>query len=496
MSGYNAAHETKSTYSVASLIEPGQEQKKVYAASTADVEAAVASSKRAFAGWRDTPVTARRSILLKASQLFKERIPELIGVETEETSSGTGFAGYEIAVLASDLLEETACAMNQALRGETAPPDPTGKQMIVERVPFGCVLGIAPWNAPVVLGLRSVIGAIAAGNVAIMKTSEYSPTVHTALAQVLIDAGLPKGVLNVLHVDLKDAPSVIDALIGHEFVRKINFTGSTRVGRIIAQVAAKYLKPITLELGGKNPIVITENADLDLAANNVIFGGFLHQGQICMSASNIFIHESVLDAVSQKIAALVSENSGLIRASNQPTDLGNDKSHRLRGLFNGASLERAQDLLKDAQEHGAKLVVGEQKTGEANGTAFQPHILSGVSQKARLYREEAFAPLLALIPYKSEEEVLNIINESEYGLSASVYSTNHAQAWRLARAIESGAVHINGQTVHDSQDVVHGGVKASGYGRFNGAEGIREFTQLKVITIAAGGGTKMPFTMM
>lgn len=237
----------------------------------------VASSQRAFEAWRDTPLKERRKLLHKAAALFEERIPELIQIEASETTASAGFAAFDVGYLAADAINETPNSMAAALRGEVAPADASGKRMLVTREPLGCVLSIVPWNAPSTLCMRAIVNPLAAGNVVVLKTSEHSPKIHSAIARVFIDAGLPAGVLNVIHVSPQDAPAVTKALIEEEFVRKVNFTGSTRIGRIIARLCAENLKPVVLELGGKAPVIVTQEADIAVAANNVVwvFGSLL-----------------------------------------------------------------------------------------------------------------------------------------------------------------------------------------------------------------------------
>ncbi|PWN96193.1 aldehyde dehydrogenase [Tilletiopsis washingtonensis] len=488
----NEAVCTSHTFDVDSVEAPGTAVATVCGATVKEAHAACAAAQRAGPEWRKMPLTERRKILLKASEIFQQRIPEIIALETKETASSSGFAGFETAVLASAQFQETPIAMAQAMRGETAPVDSAGKRMLVERVPYGCVLGIAPWNAPVTLGIRAVLAPLAGGNTVILKTSEYSPTVHMAVMQCLFDAGLPKGVLNVLHVATKDAPEVTQALIAHPVVRKVNFTGSTNVGRIIAQICAKHLKPCMMELGGKNPIVVTGNADVELAANNIVFNGFLHQGQICMSASNLIVHASLADDVAQKIGAIMAEQASLLSAGRKQNHSGkDDEAHRLRPLFNAASGERVKSLYEDAVQQGAKLVGGKPAF---EGSLVQPVVLNGLTKESKFYSTEAFAPMMGIIKYNTEQEAIDLANGTDYGLSASVYSRDETEAYRIASAIDSGAVHINGGTVHDDQALHHGGMKNSGWGRFNGVAGIHEFTQSKCVTFNVPA--QVPFHIM
>lgn len=313
---------------------------------------------------------------------------------------------------------------------------------------------------------------------------------HLCVAQVLVDAGLPAGVLSVVHVHPKDAAPVTEALISHRAVRKINFTGSTRVGRIIAQTAAKYVKPCVLELGGKAPCIVFPDADLDTCANNIAFGGFIHQGQICMSTANVIAHSSIVEQLGSKIKALLSSNSEKFSASNRQ-NLAEGEEHKLRCLFSAASAERVKGLYDDAVGAGAKVVAGQ---AGFEGQTIQPVLLGEVNPKMRIFSEEVFGPVMSMITFETAEEAIQLANQNDAGLAASVWSKDESKAFRVARQIESGQVHINGLTVHDEQTVPHGGWKMSGYGRFNGVEGLREFTQTKTITV--NPATPMPFEIM
>ncbi|SPO29386.1 related to aldehyde dehydrogenase [Ustilago trichophora] len=487
----NAPFTPQNTYSVYRTDQPTVASAtrhvthKVHSISPSDVENVVSSSYAAFPAWKATPVARRRQILLKAATLLQERVPEYAKNTMEETVLSRGMAGFELAVLATGHLQSAAESMTTALKSEVLPAGDDGALKIVRREPYGVVLGIAPWNAPFILGLRSVLYAIAAGNTAILKTSEFAPRVHLSVAQILIDAGLPKGVLNVVHVDPQHAAEVTEALISHPRVRKINFTGSTRVGRIIASTAAKHLKPVVLELGGKAPFIVLEDADLDLAANGILFGGYLNSNQICMAVNNILVHEKVAKKLEQTLQTLFNQHKEVFTAK---LAQGMEDKHALRSLFTAASGDRLKVLYEDAVSKGAKVVVGQ---AGFEGALVQPIILSPVTESMRIYTEETFGPVLSLITFTSVSQAVEIANTPEYGLAASIYTRNQMLGLQLADQIDAGQVHINAQPVHDDPTMPHGGWKNSGYGRFNGVEGVREFTQTKGVTVQEGHA--MPF---
>ncbi|GAA5820756.1 hypothetical protein JCM3770_005957 [Rhodotorula araucariae] len=432
-----------------------------------DVAHVVDVAAKAFTTWKTSSVAERRKIFLKAADIMRQRLPEFAQIEHEETTSTMNWAGFDVT-LAIESIEEVAAAATNALRGEIATTD-SHQRAFIKRCPYGVVLGIAPWNAPQTLAQRSVYQPIMAGNTAILKTSEMSPRTHTIIAEIMHEAGLPAGVLTVIHVAPKDAPSVTEALIAHDAIRKVNFTGSTRVGQIVAQTCGKYLKPVVLELGGKAPAIVCEDADLKHAANAIKFGGLFHSGQICMATQSAIVHESVAD-----------EFLKLLTTSFPRASASTEDGAALRGLFTAGSAERVKGAIDDALSKGATIAAGENKL---EGNVIQPCLLKGVTEDMRIYREEMFAPVFSILTFKDDEKAIFLANDHEYGLSSSVFTSNIDRGLRFADEINAGAVHINGATVHDHGQVPHGGWKSSGYGRFNGAEGIREFTQTKSITI-------------
>jgi len=366
-------------------------------------------------------------------------------------------------------LEETAAAASVALRGEICTTD-QGQRAYIERTSYGVVFGMAPWDAPLVLGQRACMQPVMAGNAAILKTSEMSPKTQLIIAQVFHEAGLPAGVLNIVHVAPQDAPAVVEKIIAADGVGKVNFTGSTKVGSIVGQTCGKYIKPVVLELGGKAPLIVMPDADLELATSSAVFGGLFHSGQICMATNTVIAHESI----SQKLFSLIQGRVNNLHASSR-----SDDGAQLRGLFTEVSAHRVDEIVKDALGKGAKVFAGQVKV---ENNVVQPLVVSGVTPSMRIYREELFSPVFSLLTFKDPEEAIKIANDHDYGLAASIYTKDYDAGHKMAREIDAGMVHINGSSVHDSAQVPHGGWKKSGFGRFNGIEGIREFTQTKVIT--------------
>jgi acyl-CoA reductase-like NAD-dependent aldehyde dehydrogenase len=379
--------------------------------------------------------------------------------------------GHFNAHFAASLLREAA-SMTTQITGEVIPSDKPNSFAMAIRQPVGVVLGIAPWNAPVILGVRAIAMALACGNTVVLKASEMCPATHRLIGTVLREAGIPAGVVNVVTNAPSDAAKVVETLIAHPAVRRINFTGSTRVGRIVAEIAARYLKPVLLELGGKAPMIILEDADLDEAVKAAAFGAFANMGQICMSTERIIVDEKIADAFVEKFAA---------KAKSLPH--GDPRGHVVLGsLVTKEASSRVKELLDDAVAKGAKVAAG----GDINGTVVSATVVDGVKPSMRIYSEESFGPVKPIVRVKGVDEAVRVANDTEYGLSASVFSRDITKALAVAKRIQSGICHINAPTVHDEGQMPFGGTKASGYGRFGGKAAIDEFTELRWITIQTG----------
>lgn len=449
----------------------GEVASRASAATPADARAAADAAAAAFPTWSKLGPNARRAVLLKAADLLEGRAGEFVNLMAVEIGATAGWAQFNVK-LAAGMLREAASLTTQ-ITGEIIPSDKPGCVAMAVRQPAGVVLGIAPWNAPVILGVRAVATPLACGNTVVLKASEICPGTHRLIGTVLQEAGLPAGAINVVTNAPEHAPEVIEALIAHAAVRRINFTGSTRVGRLIAETAAHYLKPVLLELGGKASLVVLDDADLDAAVAAAAFGAFMNQGQICMSTERIVVDKAVADDFVAKLAAKAeSLQAGNPRHGN----------FALGSLVGVEAAERISGLVNDAVSKGAKLLAG----GKVDGTVMSATVLDHVTPAMRLYGEESFGPVVCVLRATGVEEAVRIANDTEYGLSAAVFGRDVTRALDVANRIESGICHINGPTVHDEAQMPFGGVKASGYGRFGGKAGINEFTELRWITIETG----------
>jgi vanillin dehydrogenase len=440
------------------------------AASIADAKAAVDAAAGAFPAWSATGPNERRMLLLKAADLIDARGEEFSSLMTAECGA-IGPWGHFNAHFAASLLREAA-AMTTQVAGEVIPSDKPNSFAMAIRQPVGVCVGIAPWNAPVILGVRAIAMPLACGNTVVLKASEMCPATHALIGTIMKEAGLPAGVVNIVTNAPADAPKVVETLIAHPATRRVNFTGSTKVGRIIAEIAAKHLKPVLLELGGKAPMVILDDADIDEAVKAAAFGCFANMGQICMSTERIIVDEKIADAFVEKFAA---------KAKSLPH--GDPRGHVVLGaLVTKDAVVRNKELLDDAVAKGAKIAAG----GQFEGAVVSATVLDKVTSAMRIYMEESFGPVKPVVRVKGVEEAVRVANDTEYGLSASVFGRDIGRAMSVAKRIQSGICHINAPTVHDEGQMPFGGTKASGYGRFGGKAAIDEFTELRWITIQTG----------
>ncbi|WP_409419560.1 aldehyde dehydrogenase [Marinomonas sp. RS-M-Aa-14] len=432
-----------------------------------DVKAAVQSANSAFKSWAKTGPSERRAILNKAADIMESKQDAFIQAMIAETGATGPWAGFNVMLAAGHIRE--AAALTSQMGGEVIPANKPGTFAMAVQKPKGVCLAISPWNAPIILGARSVATPIACGNSVIFKSSELCPLTHRLIVDCFIEAGLPKGVINFVSNAPEDAADIVKALIEAPEVRHVNFTGSSAVGRIIGRLAGENLKPALLELGGKAPLIILDDADIDGAVNAALFGAFMNQGQICMSTERLIVADAIADEFVSKMAE---------RASKLPW--GNPRDQVVLGsLVNPDVSKKMHDLIDDAVSKGAKLVCG----GDSNGSMFSATLLDNVSSDMRIYKEESFGPVKSIIRVKDDEEAIRVANDTEYGLSSAVFSQNINRALACANAIESGICHINGPTVADEPQMPFGGVGDSGYGRFGGKAGIAEFSDLRWITI-------------
>lgn len=438
------------------------------AATPADAVAAVEAAAQAFPAWSALGPGERRALLMKAAHALEAKADAFAAAIPAETGGSALWAGFNVHLAAGMLLE--AAALTTQVGGEVIPSDVPGSLAMGVRQPAGVVLGMAPWNAPVILGVRAVATPLACGNTVVLKGSELCPATHGLIIEALQDAGLPPGVVNFVTNAPADAAAVVEAMIAHPAVRRVNFTGSTRVGKIIAATCARYLKPAVLELGGKAPLLVLADADLGAAVNGAAFGAFANSGQICMSTERIIVDASIADDF---VARLAAKAKGL--------PLGDPRKGPvvLGSVVDMSTVERCNALIDDALAKGATLLCG----GKADSTLMPATLLDHVRPDMAIYGQESFGPVKPIVRVNGDEEAIACANDNEYGLSAAVFSRDTARAFNVARRIESGICHVNGPTVHDEAQMPFGGVKGSGWGRFGGKAGIDAFTELRWISL-------------
>lgn len=446
----------------------GSVASRAAAATPNDARAAVDAAARAFPAWSQTPPAKRRELLVKGAHALEARAADFTAAMSAETGASAIWAGFNVH-LAADMLIEAA-ALTTQISGEVIPSNVPGSLAMAVRQPAGVVLGMAPWNAPVILATRAVAVPLACGNTVVLKGSEVCPRTHGLIIAALQEAGLPEGVVNFVTNAPEDAAEVVAAMVAHPAVRRVNFTGSTHVGRIIAKLCAEHLKPVVLELGGKAPALVLDDADLDAAVAGIAFGAFANSGQICMSTERIVVDSRIANDFVARLAA---------KATSLP--LGDPRKGPvvLGSVVDMKAVERCNALIDDALAKGATLVCG----GKAESTLFPATLLDHVTPAMRIYGEESFGPVKAIVRVDGEEAAIACANDNPYGLSAAVFTGDTARGWRVAARIESGICHVNGPTVHDEAQMPFGGVKNSGYGRFGGRAGIEAFTELRWLTL-------------
>jgi benzaldehyde dehydrogenase (NAD) len=449
------------------VVEPatGQVLTEVGFADAEDVSEAVKAAAAAQTEWANTPADQRAAVLRRAAQLLEAHGEQLRTWIVRETGSIPPKADFELHMAVGILLEAASIA--------TQPPGlmlPSGpkRMSFARRVPHGVVGVISPFNAPLILSTRAVAPALALGNAVVLKPDPQTPvTGGFILARLFEAAGLPAGLLHVL----PGGAEAGEALVTDPGVSMISFTGSTAAGKRVGELASKHLKKVTLELGGKNSTVVLDDADLDLAASNVAWGAYLHQGQICMATGTVLAHRSVARDLTERLVQ---------KAKNLPVGDPNAGPCALGPLINARQVERVEGIIKDAVAKGAVLRAG----GSADKLFYQATVLEDVKPGMRIIEEEVFGPVVAVVPFDSDDEAIRMINSSEYGLSAGVFTKSIERAMAFTAKLKTGIIHINDQTVGDEPWVPFGGSGASGNGgRHGGPANWEEFTQWQWVTI-------------
>jgi len=451
----------------------GEAASRATAMKASDIPAIAARANAAFPSWAAQGPNARRAVLTQAAAALEARKDDFVAAMMAETGSTAGWAMFNLNLAASMVRE--AAALTTQIAGEVIPSDKSGCLSMALKEPVGVILGIAPWNAPIILGVRAIAVPLACGNAVILKASESCPRTHALIIEAFAEAGFPEGLVQIVTNAPEDAGEVVGALIDAKEVKRINFTGSTHVGRIIAKRAAEHLKPCLLELGGKAPLLVLEDADLDEAVKAAAFGAFMNQGQICMSTERIIVVEAVADAFAEKFGA---------KARSMAVGDPREGATPLGSVVDRKTVEHVNGLIADALTKGGRLLSG----GEADSVLMPATVVDGVTAQMKLYHEESFGPVVAMIRARDADHAIELANDTEYGLSAAVFTRDVAKGLQVACRIRTGICHVNGPTVHDEAQMPFGGVGASGYGRFGGRQGIDSFTETRCITVETKPG--------
>lgn len=435
----------------------------------ADVDAAVAAAHAAYQGYRHTLAREREAWMLRAAQLLEERADAFAEVLIDEIGSPVMKARFEIQYAIGHL--RTAAGLPRRACGQTLPSDSPGRIGMSVREPLGVFACITPFNVPLIKAMKQCTGPLATGNTVVMLASEEAPVLGTKVAELFHDAGFPSGTFNLL---TGIGHEIGDRLVEAPQVRALNFTGSTRVGRHLSELCGRHLKRALLELGGKNPMLILEDADLDAAVPGAVMGMFLYQGQACMAASRIFVARPLYETFLERFtAAAKSLSLGSLREPS--TVIGPIISERQR--------QRIRDHIADAQSKGARLLTG----GDWVGNRCRPTILTGVREGMTCFREETFGPVTAIYPVDDLDHALTLANDSAYGLSAAVYTRSLESALKASQQLHAGMVHVNAPTLYDEPHVPFGGVGDSGMGREGAVTDIDHCTEWKWVTIQMPG---------
>jgi acyl-CoA reductase-like NAD-dependent aldehyde dehydrogenase len=444
---------------------------RVAASSVADARHVANVAASAFADWSRTGPSERRAVLERAADLLLARSGDFTAAIGDEIGGTADWADLNCRLAASILRE--AGAMTTQIGGEVIPSDRRGALSLAVRRPCGVVLSLAPWNAPLVLGVRGIAMPLACGNTVVLKASELCPRTHAMIGEVFAEAGLPVGVVSVVHNAADEAGEIVESLIAHPAVRRVTFTGSTRAGRVVAELCARHLKKVLLELGGKAPLIVLDDADVDEAVKAATYGAFFNQGQLCMSTERVLVHEDVAETFLEKFAA----RAGALKAGDPR--LGQCP---LGPMIGEQAAQRVRAMIDDAVARGARIVAG----GRIDGPFLDATIIDGLTPSMRLYHEESFGPVAAVMRFGDVDEAVSIANDTEYGLAAAVFGRDVARALAVAERLETGICHVNAATIQDEPQMPFGGMKSSGYGRFGGRAGIEEFTELRWISIQSG----------
>ncbi|KAI0026983.1 aldehyde dehydrogenase [Vararia minispora EC-137] len=434
-------------------------------ASLEDCIEAIESAHRAQPAWEALGPIGRQELFFKVAAVmeteeWKESVRQAM---IAETSSTPPWLAYHVR---GGPMVRSWTALVADLKGETFPSAVPGGNVIVQRRAHGVVYSVIPWNGPISLAIRGTVVPAICGNTVVMRPSEFSPRILATCIEAFHKAGIPPGVINFIPMSQQDTPKLTTDIIAHPLVRTITFTGSDRVGRIIASEAGKYLKPCIFELGGKAPSIVLDDADIEQCARGLLYGGIINSGQVCMSTERVIVQEGVAQAL---LAAIKTHVASITT--------GDPKQSAISSLFTEASAKNFIGLLQEAKDAGAEVIVGDL---ERDGALVRPHILVGVKKGMRLWKQESFGPVLSVAVADSVEHAIELANDTEYSLTSSLWTRDIYRAMDVAARMRAGSVNINGTTINSEPLVGLAGLGGgSGYGRFD----VEHFTDKRVLTL-------------
>ncbi|HLX30345.1 MAG TPA: NAD-dependent succinate-semialdehyde dehydrogenase [Casimicrobiaceae bacterium] len=431
----------------------------------AETKRAIDAAERAFPAWRARTAKERSATLRKWNELMLANADDLARILTAEQGKPLAEAKGEIVIGAAYV--EWFAEEAKRVYGDVIPTIGNDRRLVVVKEPVGVCAAITPWNFPSSMITRKVSPALAAGCTVVIKPAEATPFSAFALAELADRAGFPSGVLNVI---TGDAPSIGAEMCANPIVRKVSFTGSTEVGRLLMRQVAPTIKKISLELGGNAPFIVFDDADLDAAADGAIVSKYRNSGQTCVCANRFFVHEKVYDAFARKLSAKV----GALKVGR-----GTEAGVTQGPLINAEALAKVEEHLADAKSRGATIAIGG-KRHPLGGTFFEPTVLTNVSPEMQIFHEETFGPIAPLIAFRTDSEVVELANRSEFGLASYFYSRDLGRVWRVAEALDYGMVGVNTGLI-TTEVAPFGGVKQSGLGREGSKYGIDEFVEVKYI---------------
>ncbi|MGC2192893.1 MAG: aldehyde dehydrogenase family protein [Candidatus Dormiibacterota bacterium] len=449
----------------------GEVYARVPASSRLDAAKAVTSAAGAFPAWAAAPPRQRQGLFLRAAEIIERRRDELISLMALETGAVRAFSGFQVQWAANFL--RLAAQWPYAANGEVIPVDAPNTSATTSRRPLGVVAGFSPWNGAFNLAWRTIAPPLASGNTVILKPSELAPiSAGLVIAEIAAEAGFPPEVLQVITHGPGEAGPIADELFDRPEVRAFNFTGSTAIGRMLAERAGKSLKRIALELGGFNPTIVLADADLDAAVETTIFAAFFHQGQICMNTRKLIVQRPIYDEFLRRFVAAAAA----LRVGDP-----SDPSSQLGPLIHDVAVESAHKRIAEAVAGGARVVLG----GQSDGRCFEPTVVVDVAREAPMYCEETFGPIVVVEAFDDDAQAVAIANATRYGLTASVLTGNNGRGVRLASQLEAGVINVNGPTMYAEPSLPIGGVKDSGWARF-GLFSVENFTDRVTVTVHEG----------